>query len=128
MKSHRQIAAALNIAAGVLYLIAALAVFAFMGLAGGVVMSQGEHGAAGVIGLVGLAIACFLAVLALPSIIGGWALYVEKSWAKPLLLVLSALHLPNFPIGTALGVYTIWALIASETPPAMPTQDLRPMV
>jgi len=111
MKTHIQIVAVLHIALGALSLLAAIAVFASLGLAGGIVISQGEHEAAGILGIIAIVIGGFLAVLALPGIIGGWALYAGRSWGRPVVLVLGILHLLNFPLGTALGVYTIWALL-----------------
>jgi hypothetical protein len=47
-------------------------------------------------------------LFALPSIIGGIALLNKKKWALTLVLVLGCFKLFSFPIGTALGVYTIW--------------------
>ena len=111
MKTHIQIVAVLHIALGALSLLGAIAVFASLGLAGGIVISQGEHEAAGILGIIAIVIGGFLAVLALPGIIGGWALYAGRSWGRPVVLVLGILHLLNFPLGTALGVYTIWALL-----------------
>ncbi len=124
MKTHHQLAAILNMAAGAFYLLAAIAVLIFMGMTGVIVATHGEHQGAGILGIITVAIVCFLAVLGLPSVVGGWALLVGKSWAKPLLLVLSILHLPNIPFGTALGVYTLWVLLSEEqksqpAPPAL---------
>jgi len=126
MKTHIQIVAALNIAAGAFYLIAAGAIFFFMGLASGIVASQGEHGAAGMVGLVMIALCTFLAVLGLPSVIAGWGLFAEKSWARPVALVLAVLHLPNVPFGTALGIYTLWALLRTEPAPSAPPPYIQP--
>ena len=114
MKTHVQIVAALHIAMGALSLLAAIGVFAFMAMAGGIVMSNGEHEAAGVIGIVAIALGGFLALLSLPSIIGGWALFAGCAWARPLVLVLAALHIFNVPLGTALGIYTFWALLSTQ--------------
>lgn len=111
MKTHVQIVAILHIAMGALSLLGALAVFFFLGLAGGIVGAQGEAGAAGIIGVVALALGGFLAVLALPGIIGGWALLAGKEWGRILVLILSALHIFNVPFGTALGIYSFWALV-----------------
>ena len=47
-------------------------------------------------------------LFALPSIIGGMALLNKKKWGLTLVLVLGCFKLFSFPIGTALGVYTIW--------------------
>jgi hypothetical protein len=121
MNTHVKIVAVLHILAGVLCLIAALAIFAVFGVAGGIVISQGEREAASILGIVALVIGGFLAVLALPGIIGGCGLLARKQWAKVLVIVLGVLHLVNFPFGTALGIYTLWALLWSDqqrTPPA----------
>ena len=127
MKTHIQIVAALNLAAGALYLIAAAIVFGVMAMAGTIAISQGApHMVGGVLAIVAIGIASFLAVLGLPSVIGGWALFANKSWARPLLLVLAVLHLPNIPFGTALGIYTLWALLREEQPPHLPLQNLQP--
>ena len=127
MKKHTQIVAALHIALGVLSLFGAIAVFVVFGIAGGIVSSQGEHQAAGIIGIVAVALGIFLAALALPGIIGGWALFSGRSWGRPLVLVLGALHLFNIPVGTALGIYTIWALLhepVSQVPSTSTNQPI----
>ena len=123
MKKHIQIVAALHIALGALSLLGAIAVFAVLAMAGGIVHSQGEHQAAGILGIIAVALGSFLAALALPGIIGGWA----RSWGRLLVLVLGFLHLINIPFGTALGIYTIWALLhepASQLPVASPNQPI----
>lgn len=47
-------------------------------------------------------------MFALPSIIGGIALLNKKKWGLTLILVLGCFKLFSFPIGTAIGIYTIW--------------------
>jgi hypothetical protein len=49
------------------------------------------------------------------GIIGGVGLLRLKSWARYLVLVLSILALLSIPIGTALGIYSIWVLVNDET-------------
>jgi hypothetical protein len=120
MKTHIQIVAALHIAMGALSLLAGIAVFAFLGMAGGIVVSQGEHEAAGIIGIVAVVLGGFLAVLALPGILGGWALFAGRSWGRPFVMVLGVIQLINIPFGTALGIYTLWALLR-EPPPQTPS-------
>jgi hypothetical protein len=117
MKKHTQIVAALHIALGALSLLGAIVVFALFALAGGIVVSQGEHQAASILGIIAVVLGMFLAALALPGIIGGWALFTGRSWGRPLVLVLGFLHLLNFPLGTALGIYTIWALLHEPVSP-----------
>lgn len=125
MKKHIQIVAALHIALGALSLLAAIIVFVVLGVVGGIVHSQGEHQAAGILGITAIVLGAFLAVLALPGIIGGWALFTGRSWGRPLVLVLGILHLINIPLGTALGIYTLWALLHEPVPqlPSAPTNQ-----
>jgi hypothetical protein len=127
MKKHIQIVAALHIALGALSLMGAITVLAIFGIAGSIVVSQGQHQAAGILGIVAVALVSFLAALALPGIIGGWALLTGRSWGRPLVLVLGVLHLINIPLGTILGIYTLWALLhepASQLPSASTTQPI----
>ena len=127
MKKHIQIVAALHIALGALSLLGAIAVFVVFGMATSVVISQGEHQAAGILGIIAVALGSFLAVLALPGIMGGWALFSGRSWGRPLVLVLGILQLINIPLGTAVGIYTIWALLhepVSQVPSTSTNQPI----
>ena len=47
-------------------------------------------------------------LFSIPSIIGGWGILNHKKWALTLVLILGCFKLFSFPVGTALGVYTIW--------------------
>ena len=47
-------------------------------------------------------------VSALPSIVGGFATLQGKSYGMILLLISGCISLLSFPLGTALGIYTIW--------------------
>jgi hypothetical protein len=118
VKKHIQIVAALHIALGAISLLAAIIVFTVLGMAGGIVISQGQHQAAGILGIIAVALGGFLAALALPGMIGGWALFSGRSWGRPLVLVLGFIHLINIPFGTALGIYTIWALLHEPVLPS----------
>lgn len=57
----------------------------------------------------------FLAILSIPQIIGGIWLIKRKEWARILVLSLAFLNLINFPLGTALGIYSILILLKEET-------------
>lgn len=112
MTNKIKIAAILNIAGGALILLGALCAFAVMSLAGGIAALSQEPRTAGVIALAAMALTTFLVLLSLPGIIGGWGLWRGERWARPLLLVLSCLNLLNFPFGSAIGIYTLWALLS----------------
>src|SRR5439155_1439776 len=45
---------------------------------------------------------------AIPAV--AWGLFERQSWARILGLVLGILALLRFPLGTALGIYTLWVL------------------
>jgi len=49
------------------------------------------------------------------SFLAGWGLLQRERWARILTLVLSFLALLNFPLGTALGVYSLWVLLPQES-------------
>jgi hypothetical protein len=52
------------------------------------------------------AAACFLA---------GWGLLQRQDWARTVALVVGFVALLNVPIGTALGVYTLWVLLPTQS-------------
>jgi hypothetical protein len=88
--------------------------FVFVVLSGIGFLAQ-DHDATMVLSTIGLIIAGILVVLSIPGIIGGIGLLNRREWARILVLILSAVQLFNFPIGTAIGVYSIWVLVQPET-------------
>ena len=56
-------------------------------------------------------IAVLLGVFGLIHLILAWGLYERKTWARPLGLAIGFLALIRFPLGTALGIYTLWVLL-----------------
>ena len=93
-----------------LLMMGGLALFFFMGIG---VMS-GELEAAGILTVVGMTGLVFFVALALPGIFAGYGLLKRKSWARVLTLVLGVLNLFSFPVGTVIGVYTLWVLLQEE--------------
>lgn len=67
------------------------------------------------VGLFLCGIALFVALLSVPGIIGGIGLLRLKPWARYLVLILAVFDLFNIPIGTAVGVYSIWVLVHDDT-------------
>jgi hypothetical protein len=47
--------------------------------------------------------------------LAGWGLLHHEAWARIIILVLAFISLFNIPFGTALGVYTMWVLLPSES-------------
>jgi hypothetical protein len=112
MRKHVTVAGALRIGMGVLGLL--IAGFIFVAVVGGGLLS-GDRDAIAITGVVGTVIGGFFGLISIPSIFAGWGLIRFKSWARILSLILSALDLVNVPIGTLLGVYTIWVVLQDET-------------
>ncbi|MGH9351953.1 MAG: DUF2127 domain-containing protein [Terriglobia bacterium] len=47
--------------------------------------------------------------------ITGWGLMQRRPWARVVAIVLAILSLIHFPLGTALGIYTLWAVAPAES-------------
>ena len=111
MEQHIKILGWLYIVTGALGVVVGVLIFLIMGIAGA---ASGEAGAALAAGGIGFFVAILIAVMCLPSIIAGWGLLKRKSWSRMLAIVLGAISLLSVPVGTALGVYTLWALTKPE--------------
>jgi hypothetical protein len=101
-------------------------VVAAIGIPFGITLSDGETEAPKVLAIIGFFIGAGLTVLALPGIIGGWGLFTERTWGKPVVLVLSVLQLANIPFGTLLGIYSLWALLSNPQQQPSPVQSPQP--
>ncbi len=64
-----------------------------------------------VTGIVGTVVGGFLFLLSVPGLIAGIGLLQHKAWARILALVLGILNLLSIPVGTLLGIYTLWVLL-----------------
>lgn len=60
-------------------------------------------------------IAIMLLAEAAVGFLAGWGLLQREKWARVIALVLGFVSLFNVPFGTALGVYTMWVLLPSES-------------
>ena len=111
MKQHLNVAAALNIGLGVVGLVLAIIAFVFLA---GIGLISGDPDAMPVLTIIAFVAGGFLFIFSVPDIIGGIGLAKRKSWSRILVLILSVLKLVNFPVGTAVGVYSIWVLVQDE--------------
>lgn len=112
MEGHVRTVASLHIALSILGFLLSIVIYSVLNLIGNFV---DEKEAQVVLSIVANVVAIFLFVLSIPGIIGGIGLFKYKEWARILVLIVSALKLLNFPIGTAVGVYSIWVLVQKET-------------
>lgn len=112
MEKHINIVAALQIGYSIFGIIIGLLVFTILYFVGDI---ANDNEAQFVLAIVAKIIVIFVAVISLPGIIAGIGLFKRKEWARILTLIVSVLNLFSFPIGTAVGVYSIWALVQPET-------------
>jgi len=49
------------------------------------------------------------------GIITGWGLLERQPWARMLAIVLGCFNLLHLPLGTALGIYTLWTLLPAKS-------------
>jgi hypothetical protein len=111
MQTHITIIGALYIALGGLGVLAAIVVF--ISIAGGGLLS-GDAQALAITSGVGAVIALIILLISAPGVIGGIGLLKGKSWSRILVIILACLNLLNIPFGTALGIYSLWALTRPE--------------
>ncbi len=112
MEKHVSVIAALQIGLSIFGIIMGIIVLVVLNLVGGF---TGDKDANFVLSLIGNIFAVFMFVLSVPGIIAGIGLLHHREWARILTIVLSVLSLLNFPLGTAIGIYSIWALSQEET-------------
>jgi hypothetical protein len=119
METHVKVLAVINLAVGGLMLCGAVVLGLGSGVAAGIVGASANPDDAAIaipiLGIAGTALAVFLALFAIPSLITGYGLLHYKPWARIVGIILSALSLINIPIGTVIGVYGLWVLLNKDT-------------
>jgi hypothetical protein len=60
-------------------------------------------------------VATVMIIVSVVGIVAAVGVLKHKEWARILLLVISFLNLLRIPLGTVLGVYSIWVLLSDET-------------
>jgi hypothetical protein len=113
MEGHVKAIAVLWIIWGVLGIFFAL--FLFLLLIGISFIPDMGYEAPIILRTVGTGVGLLIAVLSLPEVIAGIGLLKFKEWGRILTLVVAFFGLLEFPLGTALGVYSIIILLKAET-------------
>jgi len=57
----------------------------------------------------------FLGLFGVLHLVLAWGLFERQPWARILGLIIGFLALLRFPLGTALGIYTLWVLLPEES-------------
>ena len=122
LDTHARVAAILHIVLASLSLLVLLVIGALVGAFGAYGASIGvERQIAEWVGGIGMILVASFAVIALLEIVGAVLLLRGSESGRDITLAFSALHLLNFPFGTAVGVYSLWALLR-EMPKPVATQ------
>jgi len=126
MQAHLRILAALLIAYGIIGVLIALGIFVlFGGLAAAASLAADREDsliAVPLLAAVGTFTAFFLLVLSVPRIGAGIGLLKGQPWSRVLALIVAAIGLFDFPFGTALGIYALWAITRPEFDRALADQ------
>jgi hypothetical protein len=128
VETHVKVLAVLYIVFGVLGTLAAcaiMAVFSVASIASAAAISGNPDAwmALPILGITGTALALFLLVVSLPGVIAGIGLLKYRPWARILTIVLSAINLIHFPLGTILGVYGLYVLLSDEGARLFPSRS-----
>ena len=113
MKKHVTVVGAIQIGAGILGLIGALTVFFALNFAKGMVGDEDVPSV--VLSFLSISLPILIGFMATLSLVGGIALLSYKSWARILVMIVSVMGCFFIPIGTLVGVYSIWTLMQDDT-------------
>lgn len=111
MEKHINIVASLQIGLSILGILIGIFVFTILYFVGDIAV---DEQAQFILHIVSRVLAGFIFFMSIPGLVAGIGLFKRKEWARILTLIISVLSLLNFPLGTAVGVYSIWALVNPE--------------
>jgi len=104
-KTHQKILGAIFIAYGVINLIGGITLLATLNI---VNIFVDEPEVLQIVAIFSRLIGGILVVTSIPAIIAGIGSLQEKYWSRNLCLVVGIIYLLFIPIGTVIGIYTIW--------------------
>jgi hypothetical protein len=112
MKKHVKTVAVIQIVRSSLWLMVAIASFIGLSIAFGVVEEELPHR---ILKILLVTVPTFLGVLAILGLTAGIALLTFKAWGRIMTLIVCIMGCLMIPIGTLIGVYSIWVLLQDET-------------
>jgi len=113
MKKHVTLVGAIQIGFSILGMIGAFAVFFALSFARG--QAAGDDTGQMVLRLLSVSLPLIIGSISTVGLVGGIGLLSYKSWARYLVIIVSALGCLNIPFGTLKGVYALWVLLQAET-------------
>ncbi|HEX2395394.1 MAG TPA: hypothetical protein VHI78_08610 [Bacteroidales bacterium] len=113
MKKHITLVAAFHIGFSAIGLIGSLIMFFIFSFAGSFV--EDVDVAETVLHFIGTFLPTMFIMVALLGLTGGIGLLSFQRWARILAMIVSAVGCLFFPIGTAIGIYSLWVLMQDDT-------------
>jgi hypothetical protein len=113
MKKHVTIVGSIHIGFAVLGLLASVAVLLALSFARAFV--QDDNVAQNVLRFLSVSLPILIGSVSTLGLVAGIGLLVYRPWARYLIIIISVLDCANIPLGTALGIYSIWVLIQDDT-------------
>lgn len=125
MDRHVRTLGVLTIATGIAGLIIALAILYIGGGRDGLLSISYEEKindnvsltAIPLTGLLLFGSSIYLILMAAPMIVAGFGLIKFQVWARWMGIALHGINMLNIPVGTFLGMYSLWVLLSEETEP-----------
>lgn len=114
LEQHVPILGWIHIISSAIFLVLGLFLFLLLGGIGLFAGRAGDPDAPFVLVMIGLFVGGLMVVMALPGILAGWGLLKRKNWGRVLALIVGIINIFNVPIGTAIGVYTLYVLLQPE--------------
>lgn len=111
LEQHVTILGWLHIVGNLFFVLLGVFLYFFLNTIGAV---SGDPQALVILGIVGTFVGLLLTILGLPGIVAGFGLLAHKAWARYLAIVLGVLNLLNAPVGTVMGIYTLWVLMQED--------------
>ncbi len=113
MNTHVRVISVIDIVLGSVTVLAGVALLIAF-LTGAAALSQTSAVTSGVLMGATLFGSTFLIALGVLGIVVGIKLVELVSWARIAQIIFGVLQLFNFPLGTAFGVYSLWAMLSDE--------------
>jgi hypothetical protein len=122
MENHKRILGILYIISGVFQILGMIFITAMISAFLPFILEQAEGEGAGwvlawIVPFMRVISIVVIVFFAIPAVVGGWGLLNKKAWAMMVVLILGCFKLFSFPIGTALGIYTIWVYLENNKKP-----------
>ena len=112
MEKHITLAGAFNLALGIMGILGVITGSMMMATLANYI----EEPEAAAIAVLAVSLGfSYLAISSVAQIICAIGLLKQRSWSRVPMIIVSAVKLLDIPLGTALGIYTIWVLIQDET-------------